>query len=101
MIILLLIIIINVIICTFQHANGKRHQRILSLAPRHVQELPWGPYLIDGKPTIDTNLGGVKLAIQGGVNVRVGGDQPQLNNAVLQHRIREFVQSKLGINIEA
>lgn len=84
-----------------QHAVGKRHQRILSLAPAHVQALPWGPYLIDGKPTIDTSLGAVKIAIQNGQNVRVGGEQPQLVNSPLIRKVRDFVEAKLRVKTEA
>ncbi|OQR71713.1 hypothetical protein BIW11_10828 [Tropilaelaps mercedesae] len=82
------------------HAVGKRHQRILSLAPEHVQALPWGPYLIDGKPTIDTGLGAVKIAVHAGQNIRVGGEQPQLVNSPWLEKVRSFVASKLSCKTE-
>ncbi|XP_022652576.1 uncharacterized protein LOC111268702 isoform X1 [Varroa jacobsoni] len=82
------------------HAVGKRHQRILSLAPQHVQDLPWGPYLIDGKPTIDTTLGAVKISVQAGQNKRVGGEQPQLMDAPWLDKVRGFVASKIANKME-
>lgn len=62
------------------HAAGKRHQKILQLSPDQTRSNPVGPYIAEGKPTIDTGLGAVKLALANGQTVLVGGGHPPVEN---------------------
>lgn len=45
------------------HAAGKRHQKILALSPEHLQNNPSGPYVLNGKPTINLQVGAIKIAV--------------------------------------
>jgi len=54
-----------------EHEKGKRHQKILKISPKNLQNTPYGPYIVNGKPTIDVHAGTVKLAIRNGETVRV------------------------------